>query len=539
MTALYSTGPGDGLHDADNWPPLLTSRLWVAGFMIVSLILVCLAGRDGLWNLYGRWTHEEEYGYGFLTVALVPLLLWRRWHLIVAASAGTKWPGLAIVITAQLCTVLAALGESYYIEQVALIVSLLGIGLAVFGTGAFRIFMPLTLLLLLTIPLPYTLQAILTIKLQMLSTNLGVALIQLVGLPVYVEGNIVDLGTYKIQVAEACSGLRYLLPLTCISFIVAYLYKAPFWKKAVVVVSAAPITILINSFRIAAAAVLVGYFGSQMAEGFLHQFEGWVVFIIGTLLLAFEILALERLRWSNVEIESIMDRPVTSEHVVDPVKVALPLILTVLVCAGTLGVTTSIASVYRSTPSPVRESFAGFPQQIGGWTAQRGRLEPGIVDTLKATDYYIGDFAEAPSDPSVNLFVVYYDSLSKGAAIHSPRVCLPGSGWEFTSFEERNFSELATGVPGSYNYVLVQNGEQKILMYYWFQQRERRTANEFSMKYYLLLDSLRKSRKDGALVRLYTPVVAAAGEKGEAEADARLHAFARAVFSRMPNYLPQ
>ena len=539
MTSLYSTGPSDGLHDADNWPPLLTPRLWVVGFMIVSLILVCLAGRDGLWNLYGRWTHEEEYGYGFLTVALVPLLLWRRWHLIVAASAGTKWPGLAIVITAQLCTVLAALGESYYIEQVALIVSLLGIGLAVFGTGAFRIFMPLTLLLLLTIPLPYTLQAILTIKLQMLSTNLGVALIQLVGLPVYVEGNIVDLGTYKIQVAEACSGLRYLLPLTCISFIVAYLYKAPFWKKIVVVVSAAPITILINSFRIAAVAVLVGYFGSQMAEGFLHQFEGWVVFIVGTLFLGLEIVALERFRWSKVEMESIMDRPVTSEHVADPFKISLPLILTVLVCVGTLGVTTLIASEYRSTPNPVRKSFAEFPPRIDRWTAQRGQLGPGIVDTLKATDYYIGDFVETSGSPSVNLFVAYYDSLSKGAAIHSPRVCLPGSGWEFAWFEERDFSELATGVPGTYNYVLVQKGEQKILMYYWFQQRERRTANEFRMKYNLLVDSLSRSRRDGALVRLSTAIVATAGEKGEVEAKARLRALAHAALPKLSSYLPQ
>jgi len=539
MTSLYSTGPSDGLHDADNWPPLLTPRLWVVGFMIVSLILVCLAGRDGLWNLYGRWTHEDEYGYGFLTVALVPLLLWRRWRLIVAASAGTKWPGLAIVITAQLCTVLAALGESYYIEQVALIVSLLGIGLAVFGTGAFRIFMPLTLLLLLTIPLPYTLQAILTIKLQMLSTNLGVALIQLVGLPVYVEGNIVDLGTYKIQVAEACSGLRYLLPLTCISFIVAYLYKAPFWKKIVVVVSAAPITILINSFRIAAVAVLVGYFGSQMAEGFLHQFEGWVVFIIGTLFLGLEIVALERFRWSKVEMESIMDRPVTSEHVADPFKISLPLILTVLVCVGTLGVTTLIASEYRSTPNPVRESFAEFPPRIDRWTAQRGQLGPGIVDTLKATDYYIGDFVETSGSPSVNLFVAYYDSLSKGAAIHSPRVCLPGSGWEFAWFEERDFSELATGVPGTYNYVLVQKGEQKILMYYWFQQRERRTANEFRMKYNLLVDSLSRSRRDGALVRLSTAIVATAGEKGEVEAKARLRALAHAALPKLSSYLPQ
>ena len=96
------------------------------------------------------------------------------------------------------------------------------------------------LLLLLTIPLPFTLQAMLTIKLQLISTELGVAMIQLMGVPVFVEGNIIDLGTYKLQVAEACSGLRYMLPLLCMSFLVAYLYKAPFWKRAIVVISSDP-----------------------------------------------------------------------------------------------------------------------------------------------------------------------------------------------------------------------------------------------------------------------------------------------------------
>ena len=399
MTALYPTGPDGDLHDADNKPSLLTPRLWVAAFVAVCLVIICLNGRDGLSNLFGRWSHEEEYGYGFLLVALLPLLLWRRWHLIVTAPAGPQWPGLAVVMAAQLCTVIAALGESYYIEQVALIVSLLGMGLVIFGAKAFRILIPLTLLLLLTIPLPYTLQAILTIKLQMISTNLAVALIQLFGLPVYVEGNIIDLGTYKLQVAEACSGLRYLLPLTCISFLLAYLYEAPFWKKALVVVSATPITILINSFRIASTAVLVDNFGAQMADGFLHQFEGWVVFIIAALLLGFEILALEKFRWSHVKIEWIMDRPRTAEEVADPFKITLPLILTVSMCVVTLGATTSIASAYRSRPNPARESFVDFPRQIDRWTAQREQLEPEIIDILKATDFYVGDFVETPDAP--------------------------------------------------------------------------------------------------------------------------------------------
>jgi exosortase len=254
-------------------------------------------------------------------VALVPLFLWRRWHLIQATSTGTKWPGLALVIVAQLCTVLAASAESYFIEQAAFLLSLLGIGLVVFGTGPIRVFLPLAAILLLTIPLPYTLQAIIAIKLQLISTNLGVAAIELIGVPVFAEGHIIDLGTYKLRVVEACSGLRYLLPLTCISFILGHLYKAPFWKRAVIVVSALPITVLINSFRIALVAVLVDHLDTRMADGFLHQFEGWVVFLIGILLLGFEIIVLERFRCSRINIESIMDRPVTSGDIFPPMKI--------------------------------------------------------------------------------------------------------------------------------------------------------------------------------------------------------------------------
>jgi len=91
---------------------------------------------------------------------------------------------------------------------------------------------------------------------------------------------------------------------------------------------------------------------------------------------------------------------------------------------------------------------------------------------------------------------------------------------------------------GTFNRVVIQKGREKMLMYYWFQQRERRTANEFSMKYYLLADSLTKSRKDGALIRLLTPIDAGA-ENGEAEADDRIKAFIGATVPKLNAYLPQ
>ena len=281
-------------------------------------------------------------------------------------------------------------------------------------------------------------------------------------------------------------------------------------------------------------AVLVNNFGSQMAEGFLHQFEGWIIFLLGTFLIGIEILALERFRLRRIEIVSVLNRPKGSTHNVITLNESA--LATVVACAVALAVVISInwADAYAS--KPIRQSFAAFPTQIDDWFGRRQELAPEVQGVLKSTDSYLADFSRAASRTPVNLFVAYYDSLSKGAAIHSPRVCLPGSGWEFTSFEEASFADLVAGMTGTVNRVIIQKGEQKILMYYWFQQRERRTANEFSMKYYLLADNLRKNRKDGALIRIYTPILGVAS--GEADAEQRLKSFAQGLLSRIAAYVP-
>ncbi len=98
-------------------------------------------------------------------------------------------------------------------------------------------------------------------------------------MPVFLEGNIIDLGVYKLQVAEACSGLRYLFPILSFSYLFAILYRGPVWHKAVLLLSAAPLTVFMNSFRIGVIGVLVNQYGIEQAEGFLHFFEGWVIFI--------------------------------------------------------------------------------------------------------------------------------------------------------------------------------------------------------------------------------------------------------------------
>jgi EpsI family protein len=116
-------------------------------------------------------------------------------------------------------------------------------------------------------------------------------------------------------------------------------------------------------------------------------------------------------------------------------------------------------------------------------------------------------------------------------------VCLPGSGWEFSSIEQRGFGELAPHTSGTFNRIVIQKGEQRVLMYYWIQQRQRRTASEFSAKYYLLRDNILEGRRDGALVRLHTPITSP-GPRGMAEAEERLRGFSKVALPELNGYLP-
>ena len=112
---------------------------------------------------------------------------------------------------------------------------------------------------------------------------------------VYLDGNVIDLGSYKLQVAEACSGLRYLFPLMSFGFLFAVLYKGPTWHKIVLFLSTLPITILMNSIRIAVIGLLVNRYGTGQAEGFIHFFEGWIIFIACVMILYLEAMLLQRL----------------------------------------------------------------------------------------------------------------------------------------------------------------------------------------------------------------------------------------------------
>jgi exosortase D (VPLPA-CTERM-specific) len=517
-----------------------TRARWV--LLVVAAAAIALMFTPTFAYLYAQW-QTEEYSHGFLLPLVSGYLIWQRRHQLEATPFTGSWAGAGVVVFGIALYFLGSLASITTLDAYALVIVVAGGLLAVMGWQAFRIVLVPVLLLFLMNPIPAFFYNNLSSQLQLLSSKIGVLVIRLFGVSVFLEGNVIDLGSYKLQVAEACSGLRYLFPLVTLGVIVGYLFRARVWMRWIVVLSTIPITVLMNSFRIGVIGVLVDHFGIEQAEGFLHYFEGWVIFVVCFVLLFLECWLLAR--WSSdrrrfrdlFALESPAGRPAG--------VIAVPRRLAV---SGLAALLLLLAAVYpaRALPErtelrPARADFAEFPLAIDGWNGRRQRLEQVYLDTLKLDDYVLADFARAAlaggaaATPPVNLYVAYYASQRTGQSAHSPRSCLPGGGWEMHDFGPHAIRGLPGRAALRVNRVIIQQGNARQLVYYWFQERGRVITNEFLVKWYLFVDALLRNRTDGALARFVTPL---APNETEASADARLEGFAADVLPTLHRYLP-
>lgn len=509
------------------------SAAWLGGAVALVVILMYW---DGLTYLVEQWTGSEEYSHGFLIPLVAAYLLWQNKAALQRLDLRGSWLGVVVVAMGLMLFLLGELSTLYILVQYSMLIVLAGLVLAFAGFAGLRAtWVPLVVLLLM-IPLPNFLYQGLSSELQLISSKLGVAFIRAAGVSVFLEGNVIDLGAMKLQVAEACNGLRYLFPLLTVSFILAYVYRAPIWLKIVIFLSALPITVLMNSMRIGAIGLLVERWGPMMAEGFMHDFEGWVVFVLSVGLLLAEIWLFARLRGDRRQMNQLigLQWPARSSEPAEVKYRNAP--LPFIVGAGLLVVMTAVALTLpsRTEVIPERESFALFPNQLGAWKGQRQSLEQIYIDALKFDDYMLANYAH--SGKTVNLYAAYYASQRKGESVHSPRSCIPGGGWEISDISTRRLETVhATGDALDVNRVVIQKGPARQLVYYWFQQRGRDITSEYMVKWYLFWDALTRNRSDGTLVRLTTAV-----PPGEdlAEADRRLAEFAQVAVPELRLHIP-
>jgi exosortase D (VPLPA-CTERM-specific) len=509
-------------------------RYTVALLAAIAVIVALAAFSGGLLSLIDRWIRQEEYSHGFLIPVVAAWMLWSRRDALIASIGKPSWMGAVVIGIAAIMLIVGELSAFFLLLHVGFVVALLGIVLSLGGFSLLRVtFIPIAFLVF-AIPLPYLVDSELSFRLQLISSELGVFFIRLFGVSVYLTGNVIDLGNYKLQVVEACSGLRYLYPLLSLSFLAAYLFQAPLWQRALVFVSAIPITIVMNSLRIAVVGVLVDRWGTAQAEGVLHFFEGWVIFIACGVILAGEIWLLARFGSGKSFFQVFKPPTVIASSVQPPQSDSINRFLPagaclLLLCAAGLGATYLSG---RQEFIPERQRFVSFPVNLGSWHGRPSLLEPQIEHALNLEDYIMSDYAKTKND-AVNFYVAYYASQRKGYSPHSPIVCIPGGGWQITKFERTSYRGKFGVLP--LNRVVIARNNDRQLVYYWFVQRGRNVANEYWSKWFLFVDAVMKNRTDGALVRLVTPFYP--GESEQA-ADERLQSFIDELEPRLRAYLP-
>lgn len=533
---MYSEGKA--LEAARNTLPVINASglFWFILLLAGSVPIFWI----GIVSLGAAWgTPEYSHGPLIPVISLFLFLRELRYYPPPNPVVHDRWSGLVVVTLALVVAVLGNLARIPDIVTYAMIIWTSGVMLTVFGWKRGKLHQLPVFHLVFMLPLPQFLYWKLTILLQGISSVIGVWFVQQAGVAVFLEGNIIDLGVYKLQVAEACSGLRYLFPILSFSYLFAILYRGPLWHKLFLLLLAAPLTVLMNSIRIGVIGVLVDRHGIAQAEGFLHFFEGWVIFLACVAILFLVAVALQRLTRDPKPFADTIDLDVEG---FGPIFVRILGIRPSWALAAaaflTLAVSTAWLLKFSPTDSPIdRDPFALFPRQIEEWSGTTSRLDPQVEITLGASDYLNASYIQTETGDFVNIFVAFYEKQTDGDGIHSPEVCLPVGGWEIFSLDPFDISLDKTPYGHfTVNRAVIQKELSQQLVYYWFEQRGKRMVNDFQAKMSVIVDGFTLGRTDGALVRFVTPILP--GET-EADADARMQKFMEASLDLLPRFVPK
>ena len=511
-------------------------------WLLVALVGAAVFFADGLDALLTAWA-LPEYSHGPLIPILSGLLFLRQLkeYPVDPGPKRNRWVGVTVIVLALMLATLGKLSSIADLVAYATILWVGGILLVSFGWETGRHFWPPVLHLVYMLPLPGVIYFKLTTWLQFISSELGVWFLRLLSVPVFLDGNIIDLGITRLHVAEACSGLRYLFPILSFSYIFAVLYKGPMWHKAVLLISAAPITVFMNSVRIAIAGLIVQYWGLDWLEGFTHFFEGWVIFIACILIL----FALARIMLF-----------------LHPVKMGLAEALDLdtegLACPGGAaalhprldrddhrGPADGGGKCGLAVPSCPNATAPGSPAKAlppfpGAWATGSRRAGRASLPRRSSARWrpmiIIAATFRRDGDPAtVEVFSAWYADQSQGG-VHSPEICLPGGGWEIAWLERTDLTRaMDWDRPFMVNRAIIQKGETRMMVYYWFEQKGRKIAWDMAAKFWLLADGIRTGRTDGALVRLTTPILP---DESDASADARLKDVLKSTLPVLPKFVP-
>lgn len=236
-------------------------------------------------KLVDDWATDDNYSHGFLVVPVALFFAWERREALRAAARRPSALGFVVVLASLAVLAAGTLGAELFLTRVSMIGVLVGLVLFAFGWTHLRLLaLPLAFLLLM-VPLPALVFNQIALPLQLLASQVGEAGLGWFGVPVLREGNVMVLANTTLEVAEACSGIRSLISLLTLGIVYGYFMDSRGWVRWLLALSTVPIAVLTNGLRVAGTGIAAHYYGAEAAEGFLHSFSGWLVFVSALALL--------------------------------------------------------------------------------------------------------------------------------------------------------------------------------------------------------------------------------------------------------------
>lgn len=251
---------------------------WFTALLIITYFPI-------LQHLVEQWATDEDYGHGFFVPVVAALIAWLRRDELLRIEYQPAWWGVWIILWGIVQSFIGTLGAELFLQRTSILITLVGMLLVFGGTKLVRALAFPLLLLPFMIPFPAVIYNQITFPLQLFASSVAENVLGFLNIPVLRDGNVLELASQKLTVVEACSGIRSLMSLLFLSLVYSYFFDKKVWMRWALLAATVPLAILANAGRVAITGILSEEVSPELAHGFFHSLEGWVIFVIDIVML--------------------------------------------------------------------------------------------------------------------------------------------------------------------------------------------------------------------------------------------------------------
>ncbi|MBU4264379.1 MAG: EpsI family protein [Proteobacteria bacterium] len=466
-------------------------------FFFIFPLLILASIFIGYWpmleKLAMRWNSGDN-NYCFLVVPVFLYLCWEKKNdFRFGEFCWSSW-GIVPALFSVLVITIGELGSVETLLYVGIWGCFTSLFITLYGLRrSWLLFFPL-LVLLFIVPMPPYINQVLTFKMKMTASSLSVELMRWVGITVLQTGNILDLGISKMQVVDACSGLRYIVSMVLLALLIGHFYVGGLWRKIFLLLLVYPLSIFTNAVRIFLGALLTINGFPQFNEGPYHDAQGVIAFLVAGVILFL-------CGWLLQKVGTIRPPKNLRNNGCRTAPLSAALLITIFYVALFGGSGWALQNISGNMIIPQRTSFASFPMEIAGWKGSRNYLSQEILDSLWADDYVNATFSKDGVPNTIYLLIPYYEYQGTSHTAHAPQSCLLGGGFELVRSSTRKLL-VSADKDIDIGLLHLRKDDMQMLASYFFYERGRVITSPWENKLYLMWDAFRLHRTDGALVRV-------------------------------------